>query len=222
MMDRRDTDYLVIGGGAVGMAFTDSLIAETDDGEVLIVDRRHRPGGHWNDAYPFVRLHQPAAFYGVNSLPLGNDEVEADGPNAGLYEQSNAAEIVDYFDRVLRDVLLPTGRVAFAGMHDHVGEVDGVHRLVSRLTGETTEVTVRRRVVDARYQETAIPSTHQRSFAVEEGARVIPPNGLVALAAPADRYVLLGAGKTAMDAAGWLLRNGVPPERITWIRPPDG
>ena len=29
------------------------------------------PGGHWNDAYSFVNLHQPSAFYGVNSLPLG-------------------------------------------------------------------------------------------------------------------------------------------------------
>ncbi len=25
------------------------------------------PGGHWTRAYPFVRLHQPSAYYGVNS-----------------------------------------------------------------------------------------------------------------------------------------------------------
>jgi cation diffusion facilitator CzcD-associated flavoprotein CzcO len=38
--------------------------------DVIMVDRRHAPGGHWLEAYPFVRLHQPSAYYGVNSLPL--------------------------------------------------------------------------------------------------------------------------------------------------------
>ena len=35
------------------MAFADALIADSD-ADVVIVDRRHRPGGRWNDAYPFV------------------------------------------------------------------------------------------------------------------------------------------------------------------------
>ena len=39
------------------------------------LDRRHGPGGHWNDAYPFVRLHQPSAFYGVPSRNLGEDRI---------------------------------------------------------------------------------------------------------------------------------------------------
>ena len=52
-----ETDYLVVGAGASGMAFVDALLAETDAG-VVLVDRRDRPGGHWLDAYPFVRLHQ--------------------------------------------------------------------------------------------------------------------------------------------------------------------
>ena len=61
-----DADYLVVGAGAMGMAFTDTLVSETD-AQVVIVDRGHSPGGHWNRAYPFVRLHQPSAYYGVNS-----------------------------------------------------------------------------------------------------------------------------------------------------------
>lgn len=59
-----DTDYLVVGSGATGMAFADTLLAETD-ARITIVDRHGKPGGHWNDAYPFVTLHQPSAFYGV-------------------------------------------------------------------------------------------------------------------------------------------------------------
>ncbi len=46
-----DTDYLVIGAGAAGMAFTDALIADYG-ADVVMVDRRHAPGGHWNDATP--------------------------------------------------------------------------------------------------------------------------------------------------------------------------
>ena len=48
-----ETDYLVIGAGAMGMAFTDALIDHADV-HVTLVDRRHAAGGHWNDAYPFV------------------------------------------------------------------------------------------------------------------------------------------------------------------------
>ena len=69
------TDYLVIGAGASGMAFVDSLL-DASDAEIVLVDRRHRPGGHWLDAYPFVRLHQPSANYGVPSRQLGNDRVD--------------------------------------------------------------------------------------------------------------------------------------------------
>ena len=52
-----ETDYLVIGAGATGMAFADTLITESD-ADVVLVDRRHRPGGHWVDAYPFDRVPQ--------------------------------------------------------------------------------------------------------------------------------------------------------------------
>ncbi len=67
-----EADYLVVGCGAAGMAFTDALI-DACDADVVMVDRRHAPGGHWLEAYPFVRLHQPSAYYGVNSLPLGSE-----------------------------------------------------------------------------------------------------------------------------------------------------
>lgn len=151
-----ETDYLVVGAGASGMAFVDSLIAESD-GEVVMVDRRQRPGGHWNDAYPFVRLHQPSAYYGVNSRVLGNDAIDEVGPNAGFYERATADEICDYYTRVLDEQLLGSGQVRFFGMCDYVGNRSGEHRFVSRLTGEETDVRVRRKFVDATYLEAAVP-----------------------------------------------------------------
>ena len=216
-----ETDYLVVGAGATGMAFVDALIAGSD-AEVLMVDRRHRPGGHWLDAYPFVRLHQPSAYYGVTSRRLGNDRIDESGPNAGFYERATAAEICDYFCRVLEDDLVPSGKVRFLGMTDYRGEDADGHHLVSLLTGEATTVRVRRRLVDATYVESTIPSRHTPAFAVDDGVRFVPPNALVDMAEPASGYTVLGAGKTAMDTCTWLLDAGVPPDRIRWVRSRDG
>ena len=108
-MQQLETDYLVIGSGAMGMAFCDELIAGTNAS--IIVDKHHQPGGHWNDAYPFVRLHQPSAFYGVNSKKLGNNTIDATGPNKGLYELATNSEVCGYFDQVMQRQFLSSGRV---------------------------------------------------------------------------------------------------------------
>ncbi|MDE3086387.1 MAG: NAD(P)-binding protein [Acidobacteriota bacterium] len=220
-MAQLETDYLVVGAGATGMAFVDTLVARTDV-EVVVVDRRHRPGGHWLDAYPFVRLHQPSAYYGVESRVLGNDRVDETGPNAGFYERSTAAEICDYYHRVLEEELLATGRVRFFPMSDYRGaDADG-HHVVSRLTGADTTVRVRRKLVDATYVESSVPSRHTPVYEIDPGVRVIPPNALVDLDEPAAGFTVVGAGKTAMDTCNWLLDAGVEPDRIRWIRPRDG
>ena len=214
------TDYLIIGAGLSGMAFADSLIAESD-ADVVLVDRRHRPGGHWHDAYPFVRLHMPSANYGVNSRALGSDSTDEAGLNAGLYERATAAEICTYFHRVLEEHLLPSGQVRFFGMSDYLGQGSNGHEFVSRLTGEAITVRVRRKLVDATYLESSVPSTHTPSFGVDPGVRLTAPNDLVALAEPGTGYTVIGAGKTAMDACQWLLDNGVAPEMLRWIRARD-
>jgi hypothetical protein len=215
-----ETDYLVVGAGASGMAFTDTLVAETE-AEVVLVDRRHGPGGHWLDAYPFVRLHQPSASYGVGSRRLGNNRIDDSGPNAGFYERATGAEICDYFSRVLDEDLLPTGRVRFLAMSDYRGRDGGAHHVVSLLDGSETKVKVRRKVVDATYVESEIPSRHLPAFTVDPGVTLIPPNDLVDLAEPAGRFTVIGAGKTAMDTCNWLLDVNVDPGRIRWIRGRD-
>ncbi len=220
-MQQIETDHLVIGAGASAMAYVDALVHASPDVDCVLVDRRHAPGGHWLDAYPFVRLHQPSANYGVSSRTLGADRIDEHGTNAGFYERATGAEVCDYFHRVLHEDLLPTGRVRFLAMTEHVGADDGVHRLVSLITGEEIEVRVRRRVVDATYVESSIPSRHRPSFGVDEGAGVVPPNDLVHLAEAPSGFTVLGGGKTAMDTCGWLLEQGVDPDRITWLRPQE-
>ena len=77
-----ETDYLVVGAGAMGMAFTDALIDHADV-HVTLVDRRHAASGHWLDAYPFVQLHQASVFYGVASMVLGTGAVQRDRARGG-------------------------------------------------------------------------------------------------------------------------------------------
>lgn len=212
------TDYLVVGAGASGLAFTDTLVAESD-AEVLIVDRRRGPGGHWCDTYPFVRLHSPSRYYGVDSVPLGKDRRQVGGDNDGLYEQGTGAEVQAYFREVLGSVLEPSGRVRFLGDHEHVGGT-GAHHVVRDLaSGLEHEVHVRRSLVDARYLEGDIPATHAPSFRVAAGVPFGPINELPDRADDSSTYTIVGGGKTGVDACLWLLDRGTDPERIRWIRP---
>jgi hypothetical protein len=213
-----ESDYLVVGAGAAGMAFVDALVDHDPDARVTLVDRRAGAGGHWLDAYPFVRLHQASEFYGVASTPLGTGRIQTAGPEAGLHERATGAEITAYYAKVLDDRLLASGRVAFYPGYEHLG--GGALRSLD--TGETVDVRVRR-VVDARYLSPDIPATTPPPFAVDDGARVVPVGALPSLdlsGMPA-RWVVVGSGKTATDACIWLLAQGVDPDAICWVRPRD-
>jgi hypothetical protein len=214
MKHQIDVDYLVIGAGAAGMAFTDELLAHSD-ATVAIVDRRHAPGGHWLHAYPFVRLHQPSAFYGVSSVPLGADAIDEIGSNAGFYELAGPDEIRAYYERIMNHHFLPSGRVRFFPSCEHVGGT----RFKSRLTEAEWDVRVRRKIVDARYLEGSVPATSAPPFAVAAGARCVPVGKLADVDDRPERYVIIGAGKTAMDACLWLLEQGVPAAAVCWVKP---
>jgi len=218
-MTSMSTDYLVVGAGAMGMAFTDALIDHADV-HVTLVDRRPAAGGHWLDAYPFVQLHQASLFYGVASTVLGTGAVQPSGPEVGLQERAHRSEIEAYYDDILHRRFVGSGRVTFLGESDHQS-VGTSHRVTSRVSGPTIEVDVRRRVVDATYLSPAIPATTLPPFGVADGVPVIAINDLPTVAEAWRTFVIVGAGKTATDGIIWLLANGVPPERIVWVRPRD-
>jgi hypothetical protein len=210
------TDYLIVGSGANGMIFADQLLSETD-ADIVIVDRHHMPGGHWNDAYSFVRLHQPSAFYGAGSLQLGGNSIDQHGLNKGYYELASGAEIVSYFDKLMNARFLPSGRVRYFPMCDYID--DG--KFISRLSGEMREFIFRKRLVLANFLDTKVPSTHTPSFEVASGVKLTTPNLLPALAPGYQRFVIVGGGKTAMDVGIWLLQMGVRAENVRWIVPQD-
>ncbi|WP_248583448.1 NAD(P)-binding protein [Nocardioides sp. InS609-2] len=209
-----EADYLVVGAGAMGMAFTDALIDHADV-HVVMVDRRHGVGGHWLEAYPFVQLHQSSAFYGVASTLLGGAKLQQSGPEAGFQERASQSEITAYYARML-DRMLRSGKVEFFPNSDYLGD----RTVVSRISGERFEVPESCRIVNAHYLAPSIPAEKPPPFDVD-GARVLPVNGLARLEEAPSQYVVVGSGKTATDACIWLLARGVDPDAICWVRPRD-
>jgi len=208
MIEQLETDYLIIGAGACAMAFVDEIVSQSETLRIIMVDRRATPGGHWNNAYSFVTLHQPASYYGVNSEKL----------EKGPYDLASGEEIAAYYARVL-DKLCATGRVQFFGECEYMGE--GRFKSVD-VGGQEYHVKPRLRTVDATYSRVKIPSTRPPQYGVADGIHVVPINALSSLDRTWSRYVVIGAGKTGIDAILYLLETGTEPDQITWVVSRDG
>jgi hypothetical protein len=223
-----ETDYLVFGTGATAMAFVDTLLDEQPGATVLMVDRHHRPGGHWNEAYPFVRVHQPSAYYGVASRELSSGGRDLAGINAGMDSLASGAEVLAHFDQVMQQRFLPSGRVRWLPMSEVLrdesqragSQPHSVHSVRSLTSGQVQAVHARK-VVDATHAQTAVPSTHPPKYSVASDVKCIPLNDLPKIKRPYAHYTVVGAGKTGMDAVLWMLENGVPPQHIRWVMPRD-
>jgi len=203
-MKQLDCDYLVVGCGATSMAFLDELILmNSTDLKVIVVDRRAKPGGHWVDAYDFVRLHQPSATYGVNSRPLGN----------GNFDLTSKYQILAYYELVMAD-MLATGQLQYFPQCEYKGNGKFTSLIDTNLE---YEVDIRKKTVDATIMETSVPSTTSPNYNIEEGLECIPINGLARLKSPYNKYVVIGAGKTGLDAILYLLDRNIPQENIQWI-----
>ncbi len=204
---RREADYLIVGAGAMGMAFADVVLKEQPTATIAMVDRHAHAGGHWNDAYPFVFLHQPAAFYGVTSEKLGS----------GGSELASRSEILAYYERVLHK-FESTGRFEFFPTSEH--HADG--SITSRIDpARRIEIAVRDRLVDATYLNVQVPSIRPPQYEVDDGVPILAINGLAKIHEPYDAYVVVGAGKTGIDAVLFLIDQGVDAGQIRWIVPND-
>ena len=211
MTQKLIADYLIIGSGAMGMAFADSLLTETE-ATIIMVDRFAKPGGHWNSAYPFVTLHQPSKFYGVSSRELSQGLKDKVGLNKGLGDLASGQNILGYYDEVMRHQFLPSGRVQYFPMCNYKGE----GKFENTLSGDVFEVSYKKRV-DCTYLKTTVPSTHIPNFEIAEGVTFMPLNELPKLKAPAEMFNVIGGGKTGIDALLWLLEMGVHPDKIQWV-----
>ena len=148
-------------------------------------------------------------------MPLGQDALDVAGTNAGYYELAGADEIRAYFAHVMHRRFLPGGRVRYFPNSEYLGD----NRFVSRLAQASWNVRVRRKLVDTTYLEGAIPATSAPPFEVADGVRCVPAGEIARTTERPERFVIIGAGKTALDACVWLLEQGVPAAAIRWIKP---
>ena len=215
-------DYLVIGAGATGMAFCDTLLHHTSTSStpptVVLADKHDRPGGHWNDSYSFVALHQPSRGYGVESErlePVGD-------PNADTH-RATRDEILDYYSAV-QQKLESRFNFRFVGgtwfdMNQLGGSgSEGVYQLQSQSSDGATSIRVRKKVVDARYLEPDLPVFVGPKFTYDDAVvKCIPVNELP-IVKSGKHYVVIGGGKTGMDAITYLQTEAkVVPSNVTWV-----
>jgi hypothetical protein len=100
-------------------------------------------------------------------------------------------------------------------------EYQGNGKFFSLLTGETHQAKVNKKTVDATYLKTTVPSTHTPNFSIAAGVPFMPLNDLPRVAKKPAGYVVIGGGKTGIDACLWLLEKNVNPDDIRWIMPRD-
>jgi hypothetical protein len=242
----RVTDYLVIGAGAASMSFVDTIVTECPDATVTIVDRHQAPGGHWNDAYDYVHLHQPSLLYGVASEQLEGNWLKLVLTKATLpwhHRASKAALLVHY--NMLMKKWVANGTVQYFpnckydfSKKPSANDEDKVHTFQKLDESQSYEIRVREKLVNGISGECRVPSKYPLEFSVDDSVTVKTPNQLFKEAADfkqgqgwfsrdktkisPKKYVVLGCGKTAMDAVFFLQREmGVPADSISWVMPND-
>ncbi|MEO0527320.1 MAG: NAD(P)/FAD-dependent oxidoreductase, partial [Bacteroidota bacterium] len=126
-------------------------------------------------------------------------------------------EINAYYERIMKERFLPSGRVSYFPLCAYTG--DG--KFKSMITGKGYEIDVNKKIVDTTYLKTNIPATHTPNFSIAPEAQFIPINDLPKIVHPPKGFVIIGGGKTGIDACLWLLEHQVDPDKITWIMPRD-
>mmetsp|Transcript_11576 Transcript_11576/g.21356 ORF Transcript_11576/g.21356 Transcript_11576/m.21356 type:complete len:491 (-) Transcript_11576:395-1867(-) len=220
-------DYLVAGAGATGMAFVDSLFEgiklnnkeAAKSVHVVMVDRHASPGGQWHDSYDFVRLHQPSAMYGVETVPLEPSKNDA-------AHRATRREILDYYQRLQEKWTCDDGySFTFVGNATVDLTPTGSDKKTYKVTmlegGETKSIQVNHRFVDARFLQPDLPIAVPPKFDYDaDKIRCVPVNSLVTSQEKTPYYVVIGAGKTGMDAVYYLLTTlQISPANIAWVIP---
>jgi hypothetical protein len=189
-----DFALCLVGAGYAGLnaAFVASRHLSST-AHVLILDRHRQAGGMWNDAYSYVRLHQPYRFFTAGNIPwslrrersylASRDEV--------------AAHLRHCFD-VISTRLAVDARWGWEYV-DHVENAASVVVTARDPSGQIRAFTADR-FIDARgfdvepLQPLPLSSQHVRSIAPDE----LEASGVLDRRDSAPAWIV-GSGKTAMD-----------------------
>jgi hypothetical protein len=182
-----DYDLVIVGAGFSGLNALAAAIRVSPHLRIAVLEATSRVGGHWNTAYSFVRLHN--RYYSIG---------EAHGLVGG---DGTRDDVLMYATRVLDDILARED-VDVSFLWDC--------RFFSAQVREKKFLTIRtsngwltadRLINTVRY---SLPRCIQKPLGVR-------PHDLPGLLG-AQRYLVIGSGKTAIDVLCYLSRNN----RTAW------
>lgn len=187
-------DVCIVGAGYAGLnaAFVASRYLPAT-ARVLVLDKHPRPGGMWNDAYSYVRLHQPYRFFTVGNIPWSLDRQRS----YLATRDEVAAHLRHCFDVVSKrfDVDARWGWECL----DHSQSGDSVEVVARGPDGEIGSFTADR-FIDATGFDVeivdALPLTSRRVRSI--APHQLEGSGLLAND-DTEQVWVIGSGKTAMD-----------------------
>ena len=85
-------DYVIVGGGMTACGIVAELLDFRPDSNILILDNQKQLGGHWNFAYPYVKLHNFTSYYTLYGYKMPEYIRSKEKHRADL------TEIMEYFN----------------------------------------------------------------------------------------------------------------------------
>jgi len=233
-------DYLVVGAGTAGMSFVDTIITKNPSATVVLVDRNSEPGGHWTNAYPFVQLHQPSCYYGVNSLCLGKNRNAKGNEMYDIHDRATGAEVLEYYKTVCEQ-FRASGRVtSFFDAEHKFDKKTETHTIVVTTSSTNHPVAIgddnainsnsngnsNSNVFNVKCTkfvsvatDVTVPSMREPLIPVHERVSFVPVNDVPSSVTSGkySNYIVFGNGKTGVDAIIQLLDHGIDQSKITWV-----
>jgi hypothetical protein len=131
------------------------------DTKIILIDKKGAPGGHWVDAYGYVRLHQPSIVYGIASKQLEGNWLKCMITNFILpwKHRANKTEILSYFSDFVKEKeqidFYPNCVYNFDNKGDD--SEDNIHSFSSADGSVSYKVKVNVKLIDATKGENVIP-----------------------------------------------------------------
>lgn len=197
-LDGQEFDLVVVGAGIAGL---NALYAATEylpkHARVLLLDQKSAPGGMWNTAYDFVRLHQPHPMFTVGNMAWGwkkprdylaaRDEVQSHLARS-LEPVSAKVSLQTAFDQTVASCTeIETSHGPMAEITFHQNDISGASQTIRA-----------KRAVHASGLNYAL--TEPLVFSSKNLVSIIPQDLRETLLAHPDApVVVVGGGKTGMD-----------------------
>ena len=209
-------ELVVVGAGIAGLNALSAASEYLPKGaRVLLVDQKDAPGGMWNTAYDYVRLHQPHPMFTVGDMEwnwrkprnylAARDEVQNHLSSSLTPIGAKVALETEFMQTVARCVEIETGQGPMAEIAFHPNGEPG-----------TSKTVLTKRAIHASGLNYAL--AQPLAFSSKSVVSIIPQDLRMTLNMhPGAAVVVVGGGKTGMDSVLATLAAD-PTRRISLIQ----